>query len=380
MPLATGTWRGELALQGQELPFLFQVTYEDKDAIIHLINDAEKLRLDSIRINGDSIYIPMHIFDTGIKAVFTDSTMTGVWIKNYVDDYQIPFKATLGITDRFKAIKKNAVDIGAKWEMTIIPEEEDTINGIGLFEQQGQDLSGTIITVTGDYRYLSGVVSGDSISLSTFDGDHAYLFKGKYENDTLRGSFWSGKSWHARFYAIKNENAILPDADTLTYLKKGHKKLIFSFPDLNGNMISPEDYRGKILIVQLFGSWCPNCMDETKFLAQWYDENKDRGVEILALAYEAKDDFDYARKRVRKMKKKFNAKYDFVIAGTKDKEAASKTLPALNRIISFPTTIFLDRHGRVRRVHTGFTGPGSGEYYQQFIKEFNETVNMLLDE
>jgi hypothetical protein len=121
-------------------------------------------------------------------------------------------------------------------------------------------------------------------------------------------------------------------------------------------------------------------MDETKFLKSWYDENQDRGVEILALAYEAKSDFDYAKGRVLKMKRKLGVNYDFVIAGTSNKQEASKTLPMLNSISSFPTTIFIDKTGLVRRIHTGFTGPGTGVYYDDFIKEFNLTVDELLDE
>ena len=79
--------------------------------------------------------------------------------------------------------------------------------------------------------------------------------------------------------------------------------LTFSFPDVNGKMVSLTDdkYKNKVVIIQLFGTWCPNCMDETIFLTDWYDENKDRGVEIIGLAYERKDDFTYASERVKKM-------------------------------------------------------------------------------
>jgi hypothetical protein len=121
-------------------------------------------------------------------------------------------------------------------------------------------------------------------------------------------------------------------------------------------------------------------MYQTMFLKKCFDETNDRGVEILGLAYEAKDDYDYAKNRVLKMKNKMDVRYDYVIAGTLDKEEASKTLPMLNNISSFPTTIFIDKNGMVRRIHTGFTGPGTGPYYEQFIKEFNHTVDELVAE
>jgi thiol-disulfide isomerase/thioredoxin len=135
-----------------------------------------------------------------------------------------------------------------------------------------------------------------------------------------------------------------------------------------------------VVILQLFGTWCPNCMDETRFLIPWYNQNAGRGVEIIGLAFERKDDFNYASTRVKRMDSKMNVPYDLVIAGTNDKEKAALKLPMLNKIASFPTTIFIGRDGKVKKIHTGFSGPGTGKYYKEYIKEFNETVNSLLKE
>ncbi len=174
----------------------------------------------------------------------------------------------------------------------------------------------------------------------------------------------------------------LPNADKLTHLKDGYDRITFSFPDLTGKRtaLSDSKYQNKVVVLQLFGTWCPNCLDETKFLASWYDANKNRGIEIIGLAYERKDDFAYARNRVQKMIEKFDIQYDVVIAGTDDKAAASSTLPMLQEVVAFPTTIFVGKDGKVKKIHTGFSGPGTGLYYEMFIQEFNETVNDLLQE
>jgi thiol-disulfide isomerase/thioredoxin len=186
------------------------------------------------------------------------------------------------------------------------------------------------------------------------------------------------ESWTAK----RNDNPPMPDAEKLTYLKPGYERIDFNFPDVNGNNVSLSDdkYKNKVVILQLFGTWCPNCMDETNFLAPWYDENKHRGVEIIGLAYERKPDFIYASNRVKKMIDKLNVSYDFVIAGTDDKEKASETLPMLNKVVAFPTTIYIGKDGKVKKIHTGFSGPGTGIYYEQFKQHFNETVNELLAE
>ena len=381
--LAIGIWRGTLNVQGNELPFNFEVIKEEGDYRIYLHNAEERLLLDTMVITRDSLYLPMHIFDADIKAIIKGGQLSGVWTKNYEDDYSIPFEAVHDINYRFEKTRMTPVqDFTGSWKMTLL-HEGDSSEAIAILKQKEEKLTGTIMTPIGDYRYLEGQVNGKEIALSTFDGGHAFIFKATIgENGNLIGDFWSGKSWHESWIGIKNDSAKLPDADKLTYLKEEYDRIYFEFPNLSGNIMTPNNvrYKDKVLILQLFGTWCPNCMDETKFLKAWYDENKDRGVEILGLAYEAKDDFDYAKKRVLKMKEKLNINYDFVIAGTLDKEEASKTLPMLNRISSFPTTIFIDKKGNVRRIHTGFTGPGTGSYYEQFIKEFNHTVDELVGE
>jgi len=381
--LATGIWRGTLDVQGNELPFNFEIVNNNGSYQAYLHNAEERLLLDTMTINGNSLFLPMHIFDADIKAVIQDGKLTGAWTKNYADDYSVAFEAVHGAGHRFnKATNTPTQDFTGSWDITFV-HEEDTTQAILLLQQADEKLTGTIMTPTGDYRYLEGQVDGNALSLSTFDGGHAFIFKAELtKSGSLTGDFWSGKRWHETWQAVRNDSAKLPDADKLTYLIEDYDSVYFEFPDLSGNIVTPNDdkYKGKVLILQLFGTWCPNCMDETKFLKTWYDENNERGVEIIALAYEAKDDFNYAKSRVFKMKRKLGARYDFVIAGTYDKDEASKTLPMLNHISSFPTTIFVDKKGKVRRIHTGFAGPGTGPYYEQFVKEFNNTLDELVGE
>jgi hypothetical protein len=121
-------------------------------------------------------------------------------------------------------------------------------------------------------------------------------------------------------------------------------------------------------------------MDETAFLADWYRKNKNKDIAIIALAFERKADFQYAKRMVERVKKRFAAEYDFLIAGTNDKEGTARVLPMLNHVMSFPTTIFIDKQGKVRKIHTGFYGPGTGEYYKRWREEFNSTISELLGE
>jgi thiol-disulfide isomerase/thioredoxin len=377
--LMPGTWRGVLHLQGQELPFTFRVA---KDTV-YLQNAGEEILLDEIEIDGDSVEMHLHIFDASLKAKIEGHKLTGTFVKYYAMQANIPFTATHG--DDYRFVKNETTstspDYSGKYQVTF-KNEKESYPSVGMVKQDGNHLTGSFLTPTGDYRYLEGNVVDGKLNLSTFDGNHAYLFVGLLSGDSLKGDYYSGKSAHETFKAIKNENAVMPDAEALTILKPGYEKLEFSFPDLNRNNVSLTDdrFKNKVVILQVFGTWCPNCMDETKFLIPWYNQNKDRGVEILGLAYERKDDFQYAKDRIEKMKAKLGVPYDFVVAGINDKEKASETLPALNKILAFPTTIFVGKDGKVKHIHTGFEGPGTGIYYERFQERFNQIVNELLAE
>ncbi len=382
--LKTGVYRGVIQLQGQELPFTFEVGNEGGKYVAYLKNASEKLKLDEITIENDSVKMVLHIFDAELRAKVNANSLDGFYYKNYDKSFKLPFNATFGEDFRFEKVKDVAgVDFNGKYAVTFISDQKDTTVSVGVFTQKGNYAEGTFLTPLGDYRYLEGNVIQDKLYLSTFDGNHAFLFIAAKDADgKLTGDYWSGKSAHEVWTGMKDDNAKMPDAESLTFLKKGFDKIDFKFKDVNGKEVSPSDdkFKNKVLILQIFGTWCPNCMDETKFLSEWYRQNNTRGVEILGLAYERKDDFEYASGRVKKMKDKLNVPYDFVIAGTNDKKKAAETLPMLNQVLAFPTTIFIGRDGKVKTIRTGFEGPGTGIYYDQFKQRFNELVNELLNE
>ena len=294
----TGLWRGIISLQGQELPFHFRLSGDALDSLeLILINGKEELKAGIVSMEGDTLVFPMHIFDTEIRAVLTEKDkLQGYWIKKYADDYKLDFNARKGQSFRFETSGEDpAVDVSGRWSVSFLQEDSTGApNAVGIFQQKKGGLNGTFLTPTGDYRYLEGNVSGNTIYLSAFDGEHAFLFKAQALGpDRLEGMFWSGKSWEEKWIAVRDDSASLPPADSLTYLKDDYKRLDFQFPDLEGKPVSLADpkYQGKVVIVQLLGSWCPNCMDESKFLADWYKRNKEQDVAIIGLAYEKKERF-----------------------------------------------------------------------------------------
>ncbi|TGE25298.1 TlpA family protein disulfide reductase [Hymenobacter aquaticus] len=396
--LSAGTWRGVLSAQGQEIPFLFDVAQDGGKPTVTLRNGEERLKLDEISTAGDSTTIRLGVFDAALVVrADGEGKLKGSWVKyDGKEPYRVPFAASKGEQKLFPAASNSKpLSFAGTWKVTFRGDDGETYPAVGIFQQNGADVTGTFLTTTGDYRYLAGQVEGANLRVSTFDGSHGFLFTAHngpkepiditkdYAPNTLFGDFYSGKKGHETWTAVPDPNAKLPDANTLTGMKPGQKKLDFKFPNIyEGGSISPTDpkYKGKVVVLQILGSWCPNCMDETNFLAPWYEKNKSRGVEIIGLGYERTPDQTLASKKLIKMKERMNVGYDLAVAGIADKDAAAKSLPQLQSVLAFPTTIFLDKKGEVRKIHTGFSGPGTGKYYQQEIDDFNKTVDMLLKE
>jgi thiol-disulfide isomerase/thioredoxin len=379
--LKTGNWRGVVDIQGHDLPFNFSVVEVNGRTVVEIRNGEERLKLDEVMFTGDTVALTLHTFDAELRAALRGDSLTGYFIKNHLPDYRLPFRARYGDSFRFPVESSPpGAEFSGRYAVSFT-NDSDTTEAVGIFKQDGRIVTGTFLTTTADYRFLEGIVSGGQMQLSTFDGNHAYLFTARKNGDTLVGEYWSGRSWHQSWTGIRNDSARLPDPETLTWLTEGHKTLGFAFPDLDSNLVSLQDerFRDKVVVVQLLGTWCPNCMDETRYLAPWYDQNRDRGVEVIGLAFEYKPDFDYAAGRVSKMKEKLDVNYPVLIAGTSDKAEASKALPELNRVVAFPTTIFVGRDGEVKYIHTGFSGPATGAHYEHELQRFNERVNELLN-
>lgn len=380
--LKTGTWRATLEVQdGLVLPFNFSYT---EAKTMRIYNADEVVEVTDIHTEGDSITIQAPVFEGIFKGTFTSERITGNWIKPSLDRV-VPFEMVYDEEERFEHSGQSSVDIAGKWETVFSPGiEEDRYIAKGIFEQDGLNVTGTFRTTTGDYRYLEGVVDGDSLKLSTFDGAHAFLFVAKVSDDTMNGMFYSGNHFKEPFTAQRNEDYELPDSNTLTYLKEGYDKLEFAFPDANGDTISLNDerFQNKVVVVQVMGTWCPNCLDETKYYTQYYNENQSDDLEFVSLAFEYAPNEERAWNSIARLKEAVGVPYPILLAqvGTSSKQKANEKLPMLNHVLSYPTTIFIDKKGDVRKIHTGFNGPATGDKYTTFKEEFETFLDELLTE
>lgn len=388
-PIA-GQWRAALipdtAIPEIEIPFNLEIRYDtsgNSTAIGAIIrNGGEAIEINEVQILDDSIHFMLPVFEGTIDARMGRKRLDGTYTHRASGrSWSVPFYADFGITDRFPDFREApSGNITGRWEVSVASGDQAE-KQIGEFRQDGSRLTGTFLTTTGDYRWLEGKVAGSRMMFSAFDGAHALVFladlvpAGTLEN----GIFCGGPSWKGQWRAVRNDKVTLPDPSTLTWLKPGYDKLEFTFPDLEGNPVSLSDsrFKDKAVIVQVIGSWCPNCMDETRYLTGIYNRYHDKGLEIIALCYESADR-DKSFRAINRFKTDIGAPYIFLHAGEANKRKASESLPMLNRILSFPTSIFIDRQGQVKKIFTGFSGPGTGENYTRLTGEMEAMVREVI--
>lgn len=380
-----GIWQAKMIRKDSNaIVFNFQWQKINKKPVVYIINGAERIKVDKIAFTKeDSLFIQMPVFESQFRVkLLTKTKLEGIWIKSGARQNQVmPFTATANTSARFSTNSKPKANISGKWAMKFSTENNPAI---GIFQQKGAVVNGSIVTPTGDYRYLSGVVNGDTLQLSTFDGSHAFSFSAIINSPTTisNGVFYSGAFGKETYTAVKNDTATLPNT-TAMYLKDvADSKLRFAFKNLDGKTVSIEDeaFKNKVVIVQLLGSWCPNCMDETAFLSDFYNKNKQRGIEVMGLAYELTDNFERSKNSVLKFKERFGVQYPLLITGVtvSDEKRTEKTLPQLTPIKVFPSTIIVDKKGRVHSIDTGFYGPGTGIFYENFKNGFYAVIDELV--
>lgn len=377
-PAPEGPWRAVLDLEGGMLPFTLELARGSHGRSGRLCNGTRCEPLSTVELHGDSLTLGIADYAATITARLAGDSLTGTF-RNVGNrgPRVIPFRAGRG---RWPVTPAPAWLVG-RWDATFFSDFGSSPR-VFEFRNGAQGLEGTMISNTGDYGHFAGRMAGDSFTLAHFDGSFVYLLAGARHGDTLRGVFHAGLRTETPWIALRSTGAPhlkrpteITGADTSAPFR-------FAFPDLDGRMVTARDprFRGKVVLVDIFGSWCPTCHDQAPVLVDLYRKYHSRGLEIVGLAYEVTGDSAVDARQVRRYRDKFHIPFPLLLAGINDVDAAQATLPQLHGFTSFPTTVFVGRDGRVRLVHAGFYGPAMGAQHARLVKEFAREIERLLAE
>jgi len=385
-----GTWRVMLDTPDGGLPFHVEISEEDSRLFASVRNGEEKLPFTTVETSDDNIKLIFEHYNCWLEGRIdpAGNTITGGWkLKKGKDVKQrMAFVAKAGVKDRFDPIEKAPAtptpieDVTGKWNLTL-GKGDNAWRALAILNQEERRVTGTILTTVGDFRYLEGAFEKGTLRLSVFDGCHAFLVRAKaLSNGQLEGKFWFGKSG-TPLKAVAGGTP-MPDPWSLTRCVNEAGAFSFSFPDANGKIVSSSDprFKGRPLVVCVIGTWCCNCYDAGRLLAQLYKEYNPKGLEMATLACETTGDFETDAEMMRAFSKCWDIEWPVLYVGESNKKKTAKALPDLDTFLSYPTTIFIDRQGKVRKILTGFTGPGTGEYYEKMCAEFRTVIEDMLAE
>jgi len=381
--LTAGPWRAVLASPGGELPFPMELEHDGHRWRGRIHNGPEVVEIPQVRVEGDRVVLDFPHYDAHTRAVLADDgSLTGRYWRQRSRgrEAEMAFRAVPGPAWRFAEGESaaGAEAFAGRWRVQFESEEHPSV---GEFTATATGVEGTFQNANGDYRFLAGTVVDGELRLSVFDGAHAFLFHARPRPDgTLDGDFWSSNYWHETWSARRDDDAALVDGFQLTRWTDGADLSRLRFPDLEGTPRRLDDpaFAGEARILYIFGSWCPNCADATEYLVELHERFAPRGLSILGLAFEHTGRFDRDARQVRRYAKRHEVPYPLLVAGLSDKPKASEALPILDEVRAYPTTIFLDGEGQVRAIHSGFSGPATGEAHTALRARFEGLLEEML--
>ena len=388
------------AQQATGLPFIAEIQLNDRlqiqviatlaeenlKAPITIYNGKEVYQLSVKKRIGDTIVYQFPAQDAEWRVAFEKdfSEARGWWI-NYNKKIPVRYPVHLYMTLSEMLPKPDSIfpKLFGRWKVLFEPGTPNEEVLVGVFQQEMNGrIFGSFLSETGDYRYLHGFVANGKLHLQTYTGYWAFVVEADLNgSNEMSGVFYSGGKSSSPFKAIKDETVQLRDESSLTYLvKRDEPVLLNDLIKMNGRKTTIDlAVEKQLTLIQIMGTWCPNCLDETRLLQALQAEYGSKGLHVVALAFEVGTDTQKQRARLKNWIKSMNVTYPVYLAGTSSKDAASARFPMLNGIMSFPTALLVDQQGKIIAIHTGFSGPATGEAYTDLVKKYKQEIESALE-
>ena len=345
-----------------------------------IVNGAERIPIE-IKWGKDSTFkSSLPLFNTYFEGKKEKGIVTGEWVDpTRTGDYRIPFQIVNNKIREFDT--KVHIPIHLKYKIVFEDDSVPAVLDMAVVREE-YVVYGTVLTETGDYRYLQGEpFENNRFYLSAFDGTHLFYLAGQLVDNKIEGVFMSGKHYMAKFKGEADANFKLREADELTWMKnpKDVLKLKLNSDVKTERSFGDKDWKGKVTLVQIMGTWCPNCTDESRFVKSMYEKYHAQGLEVVPVSFERGTDKQVAFTRINSQAKQMALPYPVYLGSGADspQKSAAIVFGQLNHVMSFPTLILIGKDGKVNKVWTGFYGPGTGVHYVEHTKEIE---NALLKE
>jgi peroxiredoxin len=373
-PSFDGIWSATVNVNSREIPFHIGFS---TDGGVHgwFFNGDESVPSTSGLFENSVLVLRFDQYATRLEAKLVNGELTGTYGREGRDYsfHAVPYRASAALAGK-------APNIAGLWDIEVVSPKGERAWHL-IVHQKGGAVSAAILRVDGDTGLLTGDYRDGQFTLSHFSGARPSLMTLAPQPDGSLEVVQNGKKLTAvRSEEARAEGLPAPDDPMLhTAMKDSNEPLRFSFPDLNGRTVANTDarFQGKVLLVAIGGSWCPNCHDEAPYLEELYRTYRAAGLEVVDLSFEEGDQLkDPAR--LRAFIQQYGIEYPVLLPG--EPSELNAKLPQAANLNAWPTTFFVGRDGRVRAIHTGFAGKASGELHDEMTREIESTLRQLLGE
>lgn len=383
-----GLWDATVQVGALQVPFKFGIDAGVAHATGWFYNGQEHVASTRGSFDGTHLVLDFPSYAKRVDVTLTTQgtlegfytpTTPGSTVQPYAFRAHRAATAAAGTTG-------TAPDITGLW---IVPTQSEKAGEKAwrlIVSQAGAAVTAAVLRVDGDSGALTGTWEDGKVLLSHFDGARPSVIEVSQAADgALRLAVRERSGGEVVLTAYRAQQAQakgLPEAADPalhTQVRDPQQPFAFSFPDLNGHQVSNTDprFRGKVLLVDIAGSWCPNCHDEAPFLESLYRTYHARGLEVVTLSFEDAEQLANPV-RLRAFIQQFGLTYTVLLAGTTDE--LHEKLPQAVGLDAYPTTFFIGRDGRVRAVHAGFAAPATGAFNTELKQDFRARIEQLLAE
>jgi peroxiredoxin len=373
----TGLWDATVTTDGVHVPFRMQIAQKGSNAQGTLYDGKIEYRSDAGKFEGGKLRLHWNITNADLDATFDGKELKGQYVTTRSHTRHL-VKDVVAKRSAPAMENARAMSVAGRWTIKADDNDKKKVWSMTI-QQKNADISGAIERLDGDSGTLTGTITGNTLVMSHFSGIRPSVMSGELMADgSLKLMFNEKQPMTAMRDDAALASGVKPiDPQQFTKVKYPDQPFPFSFPDLEGKTVSNTDarFKGKVVLVNITGSWCPNCNDDAPVLDALYKKYKAQGLEVVGLSFES-GEVEYDRERVKGFVARNHVTYPILIAGTVDNIATQ--LPDVVNFAGYPTTFFLDRSGKVKLIHDGFSGPGTGAEYEKLKAEIETEVRKLL--
>jgi peroxiredoxin len=372
----SGRWDAIVVANGIEVPFPFEIAGEGATLKGSFFNGDLRLTSTGAAVDGPNVTFTFGQYGSSLQLRAADGELSGQYRRARGEPYVVRARRAAP-----QPAAANAPAIDGTWIVQAKSSKGETAWRF-IATQRGDRVDATILRVDGDTGTLTGRWQDGRFVLSHFSGARPLRLEVVPQADGTLTLSQNGQAPLTAARATEARAAAIgapTDPAEHTRMKNPAEPLHFSFPDMQGQTVSDTDarFRGKVLLVNISGSWCPNCHDEAPFLSALYRRYREQGLEIVTLSFEEGEQLT-SLARLKAFNATYGIEHTVLVPGEPDQ--LNEKVPQAENLNAFPTTFILGRDGRVRAVHAGFPSPGSGEFYTRAQREVTELVERLLAE